>query len=62
MKIVLFKYLNIFDSYNLIYFQQMFSYKKLNKLPDWVGHGTAGAVATLFHDAIMTPAEGKLLY
>jgi len=37
--------------------KQMFSYKKLNKLPDWVGHGTAGAVATLFHDAIMTPAE-----
>ena len=37
----------------------MFSNKKLNKLPDWVGHGTAGAVATLFHDAIMTPAEGK---
>ena len=38
----------------------MFTKKKLNKLPDWVGHGTAGAVATLFHDAIMTPAEGNI--
>ena len=58
----MFSFLDILYSYNSIYFQQMFSYKKLNKLPDWVGHGTAGAVATLFHDAIMTPAEGKLLY
>lgn len=37
--------------------KKLFTHKKLNRLPDWVGHGSAGAVATLFHDAIMTPAE-----
>ena len=42
-----------------VFLQKLFTHKKLNRLPDWVGHGSAGAVATLFHDAIMTPAEGK---
>lgn len=37
--------------------KNVFLNKRYSKLPDWVGHGTAGAVATLFHDAIMTPAE-----
>eukprot|EP00088_Acartia_fossae_P026733 TRINITY_DN2752_c0_g1_i1.p1 TRINITY_DN2752_c0_g1~~TRINITY_DN2752_c0_g1_i1.p1 ORF type:complete len:391 (-),score=70.98 TRINITY_DN2752_c0_g1_i1:1766-2938(-) len=37
--------------------KKLFTYPKLNRLPDWVGHGVAGATATLFHDAIMTPAE-----
>jgi hypothetical protein len=27
-------------------------------VPDSVVYGVAGGVATLFHDAIMTPAEG----
>ncbi len=30
-------------------------------VPDSVVYGVAGGVATLFHDAIMTPAEGDAL-
>jgi len=31
--------------------------KRTSFFPDHIGHGLAGAVATLFHDAVMTPAE-----
>ena len=32
--------------------------KKLSYLPESAVQAGAGAVATLFHDAVMTPAEG----
>lgn len=34
-----------------------FNSRKFKSLPDGVGHSAAGAVATILHDAIMTPAE-----
>jgi len=34
-----------------------FNSRRFKSLPDSVGHGAAGAVATICHDAIMTPAE-----
>ena len=46
--------------HKLFLFQKWyFNSRRFKSLPDSVGHGAAGAVATIFHDAIMTPAEGK---
>ena len=37
----------------------LISQTKYSRVPDTVAYGVAGSVATLFHDAIMCPSEGK---
>jgi len=44
-----------FTSYEQM--KKVFAKKQYTYLPDTVVHGAAGTIATLFHDAIMTPAE-----